>query len=86
MNGLPDVLTDASRSARSSFVERGSELSFDIEIFPQHSVIPYETKNSHPKIETARAVAVIPPSTATPTEILIGRDDKSNDPPKRIMV
>ena len=81
MNGLPDVLTDASRSARSSFVERGSELSFDIEIFPQHSVIPYETKNSHPKIETARAVAVIPPNGEPPQDI-IRRDDKSNDPPK----
>ena len=75
---------DASRSARSSFVERGSEpaSTFEILLALRHSD---QTKNSHPKTETARAVAVIPPNGELPQDIIrSGRAIKRSA--QRIMV
>ena len=75
-NGLPDVLTKASWSGRLCEV-RSAGSSILIEIFPQHSVIPYEMKNSQPNEATTRKT--MDGGKELPPQLSRRSDVRSND-------
>ena len=57
LNGRP-LVQIASNCSSSVLRRRNSSDKMLMEIFPQHSVMPYETKNSHPNRAIARLTIV----------------------------